>query len=184
MREGGVPVGVLILQRGIVQAFTDKEIELVTTFADQAVIAIENARLLNELRQRTDDLTEALEQQTATSEVLKVISSSPGELELVFNAMLENATRICEAKFGVLFNYENGTILPIAHRGVPDPLVHVLNKHGAQVPRPGTVMERVVQTKDVVHVEDIARDDGLSSPAAALGGARTFSVSRCLRTAP
>ena len=86
-----------------VQPFTDKQIELVTTFADQAVIAIENVRLFDEVQARTRELSEALEQQTATSEVLHVISSSPGELEPVFQAMLANATRICEAKFGIMW---------------------------------------------------------------------------------
>ncbi len=83
-------------------------------FAAQAVIAIENTRLLNELRQRTDDLSESLEQQTATSEVLKVISGSPGQLEPVFNAMLENAVRICDAGFGVLFRYDGSMFHAIA----------------------------------------------------------------------
>ena len=91
-----------MLTRSTAQPFTDKQVELVSTFADQAVIAIENARLFDEVQARTRELSESLEQQTATSEVLKIISSSPGQLEPVFNAMLENATRICEANFGVL----------------------------------------------------------------------------------
>ena len=105
MREGA-PIGALLLFRNIVEAFTDKQIELVQTFADQAVIAIENVRLFDEVQARTEDLAELLQQQTATADVLKVISSSPGELEPVFNAMLENAVRICEAKFGTMFRFE------------------------------------------------------------------------------
>src|SRR5215469_7899005 len=102
LQREGVPIGVLLLQRTTVESFTDNEIALAETFADQAVIAIENVRLFEAEQQRTRELGESLEQQTATSEVLRVISSSPGELEPVFQTMLQNAVRICEAVFGTM----------------------------------------------------------------------------------
>jgi two-component system, NtrC family, sensor kinase len=114
MLREGFPIGVLILTRSEVRPFTAKQIDLVTTFADQAVIAIENARLLSELRQRTIDLSEALERQTATSEVLQVISSSPGELQPVFSTMLEKAVRICDARVGNIYRLDDDVLTLIA----------------------------------------------------------------------
>ena len=102
----GIPVGALTVAKAEPIPFSDRQIQLLNTFADQALIAIENVRLFETEQQRTRELSEALEQQTATSEVLQVISSSPGELEPVFEAMLANAVRICEAKFGNLLLYE------------------------------------------------------------------------------
>ena len=112
-------IGVLVATRLNVESFTDKQIELLTTFADQAVIAIENVRLFDEVQARSRELSEALEQQTATSEVLQVISRSPGELEPVFQAMLSNAVRVCEAKFGVLFRYSDNAFHAAATLDVP-----------------------------------------------------------------
>src|SRR5207245_5310731 len=111
--------GALFLTRPEVEPFTQNQIDLLTTFADQAVIAIENVRLFDEVEARTRELSEALEQQTATSEVLSVISSSPGELEPVFRAMLENATRICEANCGNLFLREQDSFRAVARHGAP-----------------------------------------------------------------
>ena len=174
MLKEGQLIGAFAIYRQEVRPFTDKQIDLVTTFAAQAVIAIENTRLLNELRQRTDDLSEALEQQTATSEVLKVISSSPGELGPVFQAMLENATRICNAKFGVLFLHENGMVQVGAQVGSPAALAEYLRKRGPLPVNLGTPVGRVIQTKQPLHITDVSTDQELSSPAVKLGGARTY----------
>jgi two-component system, NtrC family, sensor kinase len=179
-------VGVIAIYRQEVRPFSDKQIELVTNFANQAVIAIENTRLLNELRQRTDDLSEALEQQTATSEVLGVISSSPGELEPVFQAILANAQRICEAKFGFLYGIENGVPRIISKRGIPPRLADYLQRgpHRPPLNRPGpsTAISRAVQSRQTVHIVDYRLDpsyldrDPLTVAAVELGGVRTLLV--------
>ena len=127
-------IGAILLYRDEVRPFTDKQIELVENFAAQAVIAIENTRLLNELRQRTDDLSESLEQQTATSEVLKVVSRSPGNLEPVFDAMLQNAVRICGAKFGNLMLREGDAFRLGATHGAPQAYVDYLHSNRCSGP--------------------------------------------------
>jgi signal transduction histidine kinase len=142
-------------------------------FAAQAVIAIENARLLNELRQRTDDLSEALEQQTATSEVLRVISSSPGELELVFQTMLENATRICEAKFGTMFRFDGEAFHPMAMVNTPPALTNFLRRRGRFVPEAGNGLYRVWKSKKPLHTLDDAASPVPTAPAK-LAGAHTY----------
>jgi GAF domain-containing protein len=151
LREGN-PIGVFFLARTSPLPFIDRQVELVQNFANQAVIAIENARLLSELR-------ESLDQQTATSAVLKVISSSPSQLEPVFNAILENATRICDAAFGNLVLREGAKFRAVAVHGK-----HGRAEHWRQYPafdlsdRPGVPLDRAVKTKDVVHIPDLRTD--------------------------
>jgi len=154
-------VGAIVIYRQMVRPFTDKQIQLVTNFAAQAVVAIENARLLSELRQRTADLAESLDQQTATSEVLRVISSSPGELEPVFQAMLENATRLCEAKFGTMYFREGDAFRAVAMHGAPT-AYRESRLHALVIPGPGNTFGHILKTKHALQVEDAAADQGYS----------------------
>src|SRR5262249_55904266 len=126
--------------------------------ADQAVIAIENVRLFDEVQARTEELSESLEQQTATSEVLQVISSSPGELEPVFQAMLASATRICGAKFGMLYLYEGDCFRDVAHHNVPSALAEHRRLHPVFRPGPSTGLGRVAATKQTAHISDITAE--------------------------
>ena len=174
MLKQGELIGTFNLLRQEVRPFTDKQIELVSSFAAQAVIAVENTRLLNELRQRTDDLTEALDQQTATSEVLSVISNSPGELEPVFQAMLEKAVRVCEAKFGILILVEGDKLRRVGIHGASPEFLeeHQLNPI---IPVAQTPVGRVIETKSAVEVADLAAEYG-NTPIVKLAGARTMLV--------
>ena len=155
LREGK-PIGALTVTRSMVRPFTDKQIELITAFADQAVIAIENVRLFDEVQARTRDLTESLQQQTATSEVLKVISSSPGELEPVFQSMLANATRTCGARFGTLYLRDGDAFRAVAATHDAPP-AYVEARKGLQrfQPSPDGPLGRAVITKKVVHIADL-----------------------------
>ena len=150
-------VGAIHIYRQEVRPFTDKQIALVQNFAAQAVIAIENTRLLNELRQRTTDLTEFLEQQTATSEVLRVISSSPSELGPVFQTILQNATTLCEARFGALALCEGDAVRIRSLHNAPSAFAEFANR-GPFHPGPKVPLSRAIRTKQVVHVADIRED--------------------------
>jgi GAF domain-containing protein len=152
LREN-VSIGSILLRRTEVQPFSDKQIALLQTFADQAVIAIGNVRLFDEVQAKTRDLTESLEQQTATSEVLEVISASTGELQPVFKSMLDNATRICGANFGTMSLYEDGAFRPVAFYNVPQAYAE---KYADTLirPHPQGPLGTVARTHEVVHVED------------------------------
>jgi GAF domain-containing protein len=165
LREGEL-VGVFAIFRQEVRPFTEKQIKLTDDFAAQAVIAIENARLLNEQR-------ESLERQTATSEVLRVIASSPGTLAPVFQTILASATRICDARFGQMFLLDQGNVQVVAQLNVPAPLVEWDDKHGRHPPVAGGPMERIIRDKQVAHIGDVSVEHR-DHPVTKLGGARTL----------
>jgi GAF domain-containing protein len=156
VREGS-PIGLFVLHRAVVRPFTDKQIKLVETFADQAVIAIENARLLNELRQRTTELSEALEQQTATADVLKVISRSQFDLQLVLDNLIQTATSLCGAKRGVIFRRDGDLYRAAAFYNATPELIEFVRSHPI-VPGRHTITARVVLERRVIHVADLQED--------------------------
>src|SRR5262249_17344280 len=161
-------LGVIAIYRQEVRPFTDKQTERVTNFANQAVIAIENSRLLNELR-------ESLQQQTATADVLKVISGSPGELEPAFKAMLENAVRICEASFGNLLLYEGDVFRHVALHNAPKSWAADSERDPVPPRRSARILYRVADTRQVAHVADIAAENP-DEPIAKIAGARTLLI--------
>jgi two-component system, NtrC family, sensor kinase len=163
LREG-TAIGAILVRRREARPFTDNQIALVQTFADQAVIAIENTRLLNELRRRTDDLSEALEQQTATSEVLQVISSSPGELEPVFQAMLANAVRICGAGFGTMYLAEGSAFRVVAMHNAPPAYAEMRRRNPVFRANPRTALARAATTKRTVQIADVQAEPGYFDP--------------------
>jgi two-component system, NtrC family, sensor kinase len=150
-----IPIGVLLLHRAAVRPFTEKQIKLVETFADEAVIAIENTRLFEVEQERTRELTESSEQQTATSNVLEVIGSSPGDLERVFATMLEKAVRICDAKFGNIYRWEGDAFNLVATHNTPPALAEA-RRRSPMRPDPKAPAGRMVATKTVVHIADLA----------------------------
>ena len=151
LREG-IPIGVITLRRTDVQPFTDKQIELAKTFAAQAVIAIENVRLFTELEARNRQLTEALEQQTATAEILRVISRSPTDIQPVMDVVAESAARFCGAVNAAIFRLEGTSLRLVATHG-PSPSTVPLG--GSIDASPRSFGGRVVRDRQAIHIEDL-----------------------------
>jgi two-component system, NtrC family, sensor kinase len=186
MLKNDALVGAILIYRQQVRRFTDRQIELLQTFADQAVIAIDNARLFAEVQTRTGELTESLLQQTATSEVLEIISSSPDDLAAVFDKMLENATRVCGAEFGSMILVEGDSMRQAALYNAPAALAAArtdkVRRH-----HPQSAMATAIRTRQVVQVADLRTTPAYLERSLAtvefaeLGGARTLVVVPMLR---
>jgi GAF domain-containing protein/anti-sigma regulatory factor (Ser/Thr protein kinase) len=157
LREGA-PIGAILIRRLEVRPFSDKQVALLKTFADQAVIAIENVRLFKELQARNRDLTEALEQQTATSEVLRVISSSPTDVQPVFDAIVQSATRLCDASFGAAHRFDGQLITIDARQNFTPEEIEISEKRWPTPATRGRAVGRAILDGQVVHIEDVRND--------------------------
>ena len=171
LREGN-PIGAFLIRRNHVKPFTDRQIELLQYFAAQAVIAIENTRLFNELRQRTDDLSESLQQQTATADVLKVISTSTSDVVPVFEAILKSASRLCNSEQAVVFRFDGELLHLAATENWPAEALATYAKRYPTQPKPHLTVGRVVLTKNVVIQEDTLADVNYEHAVAQAGGWR------------
>ena len=175
------PIGVIVLARQRVQAFTPKQIELVTTFADQAVIAIENVRLFDEVRQRTDDLSESLQFQTATSEVLKVISRSPDALQPVLDVIVETSHELCGSDASTIYLLRDGMFHVTAVSGSAPAHIEFLRANPQPINHPGSVLARMARKKHTIHVPNVADDPDLNQGFPGAGGPRALLVAPLMR---
>jgi two-component system NtrC family sensor kinase len=172
--RAGQPIGVLFLGRKTVEPFTDKQIELVSTFADQAVIAMENVRLFEEVQARTDDLRESLQQQTATAEVLKVISRSTFDLQTVLQTLVESAARLCDAEKATITRQKDGVLFRGEFYGFSDEFMDYV-RNVPVVPDRGSATARALLEGVVVHIPDVQADpDYTFNEAQRLGDFRTI----------
>jgi two-component system NtrC family sensor kinase len=180
MTRDNAVIGVMVIGCSQTGPFPQRQIELLQTFADQAVIAIENARLFDEVQTKTADLQESLQHQTATSEVLKVISRSPGELDPVFQTILSNATTICDAQFGLLVLYEGGGFRFVSMFNLPAAFAETFSRNPVIYPPPIDPLGRLIETRQLVHVVDIKQEPAYLTgfppivELVELGGARTL----------
>ena len=168
------PIGTIVLARQRVQPFTQKQIELVTTFADQAVIAIENVRLFDQLRQRTDDLSESLQFQTATSDVLKVISSSPDSLQPVLNVIVDTSRHLCGTETSTIFLLKDEKFHIAAASGAMPEYLEFLRNNPIALDQPGSSTSRAARETRTVHIPDIGADPEFGQGPMAVGQRRAL----------
>src|SRR5262249_5893231 len=162
--HAGEAIGVIFIRRDEVRPFTERQIELVKIFADQAVIAIENTRLFEEVQARTKELQHSLDRQTATSEVLGVISRSPNEVQPVLDTIVATAQRLCQAERAAIWRLQGETFRAVAHRGHPEERVEPLLSARMPVSR-GNMVGRATLERRAVQVEDVATDPELVAAA-------------------